>query len=214
MSLTVIYGPMGAGKSKESQRLKSILEQVHHYKSLVIVPETNTRDDNNVLKTHDQLEFPYDVKVKDLRTIDCTLIQQANVLVLEEFHFFTVNTVNNTNDLDVTLNNANFYMIEHWYRVTKKHVIVVGLKADYNKQKFGKTLDLLPICTESIPLYAYCPFCEDMVRAPHTRKFLDLSKTTQVQVGGMETYKPVCDKHYDMPFDDIAKIMKNGKKVL
>jgi thymidine kinase len=120
-------------------------------------------------------------------------------------------------DIDVTnyhvvgCDEAQFYpdlveTVEHWVETLGKHVRVTGLDGDFEKKKFGFTLDLIPMCDEVIKLHASCKVCLDelssnnfhgnisTISAPFTKRLTE-SKEQKI-VGGNATYIPVCRYHH------------------
>ena len=79
------------------------------------------------------------IKSKNLLNIN---IENIDVIIIDESHFFDdlVEFVNICLDSD-------------------KYIIVAGLIADFKGNKFGKTLDLIPICSNIKRLHAYCSEC-------------------------------------------------------
>ena len=79
------------------------------------------------------------IKSKTLLNLD---VSSNDVIIIDESHFFDdlVEFVNKCLD-------AN------------KYVIVAGLIGDFKGNKFGKTLDLIPICSNIERLHAYCSEC-------------------------------------------------------
>ena len=88
----------------------------------------------------------------------------------------------------------------HKCLASKKSLIVAGLIADSNGQKFGHTLDLVPICTDIVRLKAYCTECakhRECRIASYSKRILPLSNNnTTVDIGGGDKYIPVCREHY------------------
>jgi thymidine kinase len=79
-----------------------------------------------------------------------------------------------------------------------KFIIVAGLQADSKGKKFGKILDLIPICSDIKRLHAYCKFCADTKKckkAIYSKKIINTKK--KVDIGGSEKYIPVCFEHYN-----------------
>ena len=120
-------------------------------------------------------------------------------------------------DIDVTdfhvigIDESQFFpdlvaTVTAWVEGLGKHVRVAGLDGDAFKQKFGYTLDLIPICDEVQKMHARCRFCLQELEsvsfkgnimtlaAPFSLR-LDQS-TVQKAVGGADLYAPVCRAHY------------------
>ena len=118
------------------------------------------------------------IKSKTLLNID---ISSKDVIIIDESHFFEdlIEFVNICLD-------------------SKKYVIVAGLIADFKGNKFGKTLDLIPICTNIERLHAYCSECAKDKKcciAIYSKRIIKSRKS--IEIGGSEKYIPVCRFHYN-----------------
>jgi thymidine kinase len=147
------------------------------------------------------------IKVKKL--FDTTInIDAKDVIIIDESHFFDdlVDFVNKCLD-------AN------------KYVIVAGLIADFKGNKFGKTLDLIPICSNIKRLHAYCAECAKDKKcciATYSKRIVKCKKS--IDIGGSEKYIPVCRHHFNSieqlqsqthtQTEKTEKISKNKSKVL
>lgn len=90
----------------------------------------------------------------------------------------------------------------------KKRVLATGLDGDYNREKWGELLDLIPFSDSSEKFTATCELClqelkqinfkgnVDMIKAPFTKRLVDSKE--QKLVGGKNEYIPVCRYHYDL----------------
>jgi thymidine kinase len=135
------------------------------------------------------------IKTKKLSDIE---FENKDVIIIDESHFFDdlVEFVNKCLD-------AN------------KYVIVAGLIADFKGNKFGKTLDLIPICSNIKRLHAYCAECaKDKICciATYSKRIVKCKKS--IDIGGSEKYIPVCRTHYkqEIHYDD-KKISNDKPKV-
>lgn len=98
--------------------------------------------------------------------------------------------------------------IYDWVENKGIHVRVAGLSGDYNRQKFGKTLDLIPISDSVKKLNAKCHICLKELSelnfkgnttgtpAPFTKR-LHGNSNEQKEVGGIDKYIAVCRYHYN-----------------
>jgi len=117
------------------------------------------------------------IKSKSLLDID---IENYEVIIVDESHFFE-DLIDFTNKC---LDN-------------NKYIIVAGLIADFKGNKFGKTLDLIPISTNVERLHAYCSECAKNKKcsiAIYSKKIVKGKKS--IDIGGSEKYIPVCRYHY------------------
>lgn len=183
--LQLILGTMFSGKT--THLLSEITKlSILNYKILYVNIDLDTRS-NISFSTHnpflsqteplaDSVEM---IKSSTLLDLD---IQPYDVIVVDESHFF-----------------GDLVEFVHQCLASKKSLIIAGLIADSNGQKFGKTLDLVPICTDIIRLKAYCTECAKTRGcriASYSKRILPLSNTTTVDIGGGEKYIPVCREHY------------------
>lgn len=179
MSLELIVGPMFAGKSTEAiRRVREF--QLKGVSYLVITSLSDTRYDpsGESVRTHSGESVPA-----------CAVLELEPVLRMDEF----------MNATHIVIEEAQFF--PHLYSIViemvekrGKHVLVFGLDGDSERRPFGQVLDLIPVADKYTKLQAECRFCGDGTAALFTRRFS--SNTAQVCVGGEETYKAVCRKHY------------------
>ena len=137
------------------------------------------------------------IKVKNLSDLD---IKKKDVVIIDESHFFDdlVEFVNKCLDLN-------------------KYVIVAGLIADFKGNKFGKTLDLIPICSNIKRLHAFCAECAKEKKcciATYSKRIVKCKKS--IDIGGSEKYIPVCRLHFkqELLVDNknlLDKVNKNKK---
>lgn len=131
------------------------------------------------------------VKTKNLSDVD---IKFKDVIIIDESHFFDdlVEFVNKCLDND-------------------KYVIVAGLIADFKGNKFGKTLDLIPICTNIKRLHAYCAECAKEKKcciAIYSKRIVKCKKS--IDIGGIDKYIPVCRFHYNSNEQSVSNSIKNS----
>lgn len=135
------------------------------------------------------------IKTKKLIDIE---FEKKDVIIIDESHFFDdlVEFVNKCLD-------AN------------KYIIVAGLIADFKGNKFGKTLDLIPICSNIKRLHAYCAECAKnkiCCIATYSKRIIKSKKS--IDIGGSEKYIPVCRNHFkqEILFDE-NKVSDNKLKI-
>jgi len=100
----------------------------------------------------------------------------ARVVIIDEGQFF--------NDLYEFV----LWLVED----LQKDVIVVGLDGDADRKPFGKLLELVPLADTITKLKAFCAECKNGKEALFTFCKKASEKKEQVQVGGAETYMPLC----------------------
>jgi len=184
--LDIIIGTMFSGKTTYLLSEISKLSQLN-YKILYLNIDFDSRSEN-IFSTHNPIfdkHFNFNInnnitmiKTKELIEID---IKQYDIIMIDESHFF-----------DDLLEFTNICLDN------KKYVIVSGLQADFAGRKFGKILDLIPICTDIKRLHAYCAECAKNKYcriAIYSKKIVNSNELTDI--GGADKYIPVCREHYD-----------------
>mgnify|MGYP002413160217 FL=1 len=74
-----------------------------------------------------------------------------------------------------------------------KIIVIAALDGTFERKKFGKVIDLIPLAEWVEKLDAVCMDCKET--AYFTKRTTD-SKETEV-IGGSEIYKPVCRKCFN-----------------
>lgn len=202
--LDLIIGTMFSGKT--SYLLAKIAKLAElNYSILYINIEFDTRSEN-VFSTHNPFfDTRVDFVTKESIKNNVCMIKSKNliglevskydVVIIDESHFF--------DDLVEFVNNC---------LGMKKYVIVSGLMADFKGNKFGKTLDLIPICTNIKRLHAYCSECAKEKKcsiAIYSKKIIKCKKS--IDIGGSEKYVPVCRYHYLCQTDENNKDKEKDK---
>ena len=175
MGLTIIMGNMFSGKTSELiRRLKRY--RIIGKKIVVINSSKDTRSPEEVLKTHDGVEFPC-LKVDHIS--HCIVKQEfcdADIVAVDEAQFFT----NLKDFVDMCL-------------FLGKSVILTGLDGDYKQRKFGEILDCIPVASDVVKLSALCMECNNGTPGPFTKRIVENQDVELV--GGNDCYKAVCRKH-------------------
>jgi thymidine kinase len=180
MSLSLVIGPMFAGKSS------TVLQKVRRaevlgWKHLVLTSAIDTRygGDGASIVTHDQARCQA-VGVRVLKDVpEYPKYREAKLIVIEEAQFFP--------DL--------YDFVLRAVETDGKEVVVVGLDGDSARKPFGQILDLVPIADEIIRLSALCKRCGDGTAALFSA-WVRGKKDTQVSVGAADSYEAMCRKHY------------------
>lgn len=187
--LDLVLGTMFSGKT--TYILSHIAKMAElNYSILYINIEFDNRSEN-IFSTHNpffdtQKDFIKKesisknvemIKTKKLLGIE---FDKKDVIIIDESHFFEdlIEFVNKCLD-------------------NNKYVIVAGLIADFKGNKFGKTLDLIPICSNIKRLHAYCAECAKnkiCCIAVYSKRIIKSKKS--IDIGGAEKYIPVCRTHF------------------
>ncbi len=187
--LDLVLGTMFSGKT--TYILSQIAKMAElNYTILYINIEFDTRSET-VFSTHNpffntQKDFVKKESIlKNVQMIKTQKLLETNIdnndiIIIDESHFF-----------DDLVEFVNKCLDEN------KHVIVSGLISDYKGNKFGKTLDLIPISTNITRLHAYCAECAKEKKcsvAIYSKRIVKCKKS--IDIGGSEKYLPVCRFHY------------------
>lgn len=76
----------------------------------------------------------------------------------------------------------------------KKQIYICGLDGDFNRNKFGQLLDLIPLCDKVTKLTSLCSKCRDGTRGIFS---LRLSCEKEQTIVGSDNYIPVCRRCYN-----------------
>ena len=179
--LELIIGCMYSGKTTELIRLIERYESIQK-KMMIINYKGDTRyGSDNKIYTHDR------------RGIDA--IHVENIM-----HIFTGEFEEKYKASDIIfINEGQFFnnLFDFCIRSIEqddKTVIICGLDGDYKREPFGDILRLIPVSDKITRLTAMCKMCNDGTPGLFTRRIIDSDK--QELIGGMESYLPVCRKHY------------------
>jgi thymidine kinase len=181
--LELIVGPMYSGKT-------SYLVDVYKKCKFCNIPvvainhSIDNRYDENVfehsLYTHDKINVPC-VKTDNLAQIwQSDEFKQYNVILINEGQFF-----------------GDLYEVVCDMVKSGKKVYVSGLDGDFERNKFGQILDLIPQCDSVTKLTSLCSICSNGTKAIFSLRITDHKAQTLV---GSDIYKPVCRKCYETSF--------------
>ena len=175
MGLTIIMGNMFSGKTTELiRRLKRY--RIIGKKIVVINSTKDTRSPEELLKTHDGVDFPC-IKVEHIS--HCILQNsfcEAEIVAIDEAQFF-----------------HNLVDFVQMCLFLDKSVILAGLDGDYKQRKFGEILDCIPMASDVIKLSALCMDCRNGTPGPFTKRIVQSDELELV--GGKDLYKAVCRRH-------------------
>lgn len=196
-TLYLRFGPMFSGKSTWLNGELTELSDTG-FQVIKITHSDDIRDDvancDDSGSTHNSSYVSLSAKIVRLRASQLSNIDvsQFHVIGIDESQFFP--------DL--------LEVVKDWVENLGKHVRVVGLDGDAFKNKFGQTLDLIPLSDEAIKLNARCFLClEELNRINFRGNILAIvgpftkrlgSSTEQKEVGGADKYIPVCRYHHSL----------------
>jgi len=175
--LSIIIGCMFAQKTTE------LLRRVRRYQSigyrvLVVNFAADTRYGTNRVTSHDR-EFEEAVCVGTLAEVQELLeTGQYQVLAVDEAQFFP--------DL--------YERVTKWADTLPLHIVLSGLDGTSERAVFGDLLRLIPHAEEVERLTAFCSVCRDGTVATFSQRIVASQET--VAIGGAESYRPVCRRHF------------------
>jgi len=173
--LEIIMGNMFSGKTSELirrlKRHRAIGDRI-----VVINSKKDTRNESEVLQTHDKSTFDC-VKTDSLiSVVDSDEYHHAQVVAVDETQFFE----------------GLRPFVEQALR-EDKHVILAGLDGDFRQQVFGELLSVIPLAEEVTKLKALCMRCMDGTLGPFTKR--TVKNGEQELVGDSDVYRAVCRMH-------------------
>jgi thymidine kinase len=174
--LELILGPMFSGKT--TRIIDIYNSQYAANKNIKVINYTgDTRYHDSMLSTHDKVMIPcvFANKIKDVCQSDN--IHTYDIILINEGQFFP--------DL--------YESVCELVEIHKKHVYICGLDGDFKRDKFGKMLDLIPLCDKVTKLSAICVNCKRP--AIFSKR---LTKEEQQIVIGSNNYEPMCRECYHM----------------
>jgi len=178
--ISVICGCMFAQKTTELLRRVRRYQSIG-YKVLVVNYVGDNRYGRDCVASHDK-EVEMASCVARLQEVDA-LVRSGNyqVVAIDEGQFFV--------DL--------FAYVTSWADELPIHVVVAGLDGTSERTPFGDMLRLLPHAEEVERLTAFCAQCRDGTVGMYSKYVGEVQKDTNgVAIGGAESYRPVCRKHY------------------
>lgn len=150
---------------------------------------------NNLLSTHDKTVVPC-ILTKSLKELwnydsldenyndksEChMLLRRANVILINEGQFF-----------------EDLYPCVLDMLSEKKQVYICGLDGDFQRQKFGTILDLIPMCDKVTKLNSLCGICKNGTPGIFSKRITNEKEQFLI---GSDNYIPVCRNCYDTQDD-------------
>ena len=172
--LEIILGPMYSGKTS---RLVEIYKQCKlcNIPVAVINHSIDTRyDSGDLLSTHDKIKIPC-IKTTNLFDIyENEDVYFSKVILINEGQFFP---------------DLYHFVKDMISNINKKKVYICGLDGDFERQKFGEILDLIPLCDKVTKLTSICSLCKNGNPGIFSKRISDEKEQTLV---GSDNYIPVC----------------------
>lgn len=182
--IDLIIGPMFSGKTTELMRILSSYV-VANVKVIYINSAIDTRSESEVSSHNKNLTYSSDIHLRKSDELSQDLFEkcclQYDVIAIDESQFFK-----GLYDFCVRL-----------CEVGEKKVIVAGLNGTSDRLSFGEINSLIPVCDNVTFLHATCSICSKdkrLSRAIFSKR--TVLSDAEICVGGIESYIPVCRKHY------------------
>jgi thymidine kinase len=187
--LEIILGGMYAGKTS---RLIEIYKQCKFCDISVSVINhsiDNRYDTGSVLlSTHDNIKIPciktnklFDLWYDSDNAISDSVkkeIYYSNTILINEGQFF-----------------PDLYEFVKMLLLHNKKIYVCGLDGDYECKKFGKILDLIPLCDKVTKLTSLCSLCKNGTPGIFSKR---IGNETEQTIVGSCNYIPVCRVCYNI----------------
>jgi thymidine kinase len=173
-SLHLYIGPMFAGKS--SKLIDCYNEGIENEKHVIVLTHSiENRYSTEELSTHDLTKIQC-LKYNSIENFikeQQFVLKSCDVILIDEGQFF--------NDLMKSIELVDIY---------NKQVCIFGLDGDFQRQKFGNILDLIPFCDTVEKLHARCNNCNERALFSHRI----IHEKEQIVIGNTNIYIPLCRK--------------------
>jgi thymidine kinase len=191
--LEIILGGMYAGKTT---RLIEIYRQCKFCNMSVVVinHSFDNRYDDELMSSHDKIKIPC-IKTQNLMELwrdNINLEEEVSNIprIKDIFKVLTSNTL--------LINEGQFFpdleeFVKKMLSIYKK-IYVCGLDGDFQRNKFGQILDLIPLCDKVTKLTSLCSICRDGTPGIFSKRIT--SETAQTVIGS-DNYIPVCRNCYE-----------------
>jgi thymidine kinase len=172
--LEIFIGPMFSGKTSK------LIELYKQYSFCniplaVINHSSDTRYDDTMLSTHDKVMIPC-IQTSTLTRVTNDM-DNFDVILINEGQFF--------DDLyDFVVDMLKF----------NKKIYVSGLDGDFKREKFGKILDLIPLCDKVTKMTSLCSLCKNGTPGLFSMR---LTNEKEQMLIGSSNYIPVCRYCYE-----------------
>ena len=172
--LEIFIGPMFSGKTS---KLIDLYKQYSfcNIPLAVINHSSDTRYDDTMLSTHDKIMIPC-IQTSTLTRVTNEM-DNVDVILINEGQFFE--------DLyDFVVDMLKF----------NKKIYVSGLDGDFKREKFGKILDLIPLCDKVTKMTSLCSLCKNGTPGLFSMR---LTNEKEQMLIGSSNYIPVCRFCYE-----------------
>lgn len=182
-TLEIYVGPMFAGKTTELVK-KALFLQSSQIPILVVKPEFDTRENENVIKTHSGAKIKA-LRVKNSSSIINNLENTISWVFIDEVQFYDNNLPSIVRS--ILLKNIN--------------VFSTGLDMDYKCEAFSNTAALMAQADKVTKLQAYCSTCG----RPASKTLKKMGSEYSLEVGDLNLYEPRCNEHWELYYEIAYK---------
>lgn len=177
--LEIAIGPMFSGKTEWIQTKYNMFKNLN--KVLVINHYLDTRYSENEVVSHSGVKIPC-IRVKQLESL-----LNNKELIVEDYDIILINEAQFFEDLVLFVKN----MLNK-----NKNIYVSGLDGDFQQNKFGHILDLIPLSDSVTKLKANCMNCKNENCAIFSHRIN--KNNNQTLIGSEESYIATCRKCYNI----------------
>ena len=185
-NLEIIIGPMFSGKTSKLLNIittrADILWNIEKKINVLLILynkfERKVNKSFNGITTHFSgfKESSNRIEIKRTDLLKNINVEKYKIIGIDEGQFFS--------DLDIE--------VKKWI-FNGKDVIISSLDGDYNLNKFGKVLNLVPLCIKISKEKAVCLYClKNNIYKEASFTIRTSKEREQIQLGGMDKYLPVC----------------------
>jgi thymidine kinase len=174
--LELIIGPMFSGKTS---RIVEMYNQCKFCNIPVVAINhaIDNRYDDDLLSTHDKIKIPC-IKTSQLNDVSKEQdVLNADVILINEGQFFD-----------------DLYQVTVDLLKKGKKIYICGLDGDFERNKFGQILDLIPLSDKVTKLTSLCSICKNGTPGIFSMRLTGEKVQTLV---GSENYIPVCRRCYE-----------------
>jgi thymidine kinase len=181
--LELIIGPMFSGKTS---KLLEIYKQCKfcNISVTIINYDLDKRYHDTMMSSHDKIMAPC-IQIRKLCDIwntnnsaaEFEQLMKSDVILINEGQFFE--------DL--------YEVVVDMLKYNKK-IYIGGLDGDFERKKFGKILELIPMCDKITKLVSLCSMCKNGTPGIFSMR---LTKEKEQTVIGSDNYIPVCRDCYE-----------------
>lgn len=181
--LELFLGPMFSGKTTHLIQQYKLHSYIGKKVSVINYSGDTRYSEDAMLSSHDKVMIPC-VMLKTLGELwnnpnhpDFAEIRRADVVIINEGQFFE--------DL--------YEIVVQMVDMCHKTVYISGLDGDFQRNKFGKILDLIPVCDKITKLQSLCGLCKNGSAGIFSHR---ITEEQQQVVIGSDNYIPLCRECY------------------